>query len=845
MPLHENAYKSTAKPDTLTYKEQGRSDPEKETRWSNPSPVVSILGILDKNIFTEMPDLGHMENQLHLSLAHNNIYMLNGTVISRLPGLEHLDLSHNKIIDIFFGALPLCPKLKSLILSNNDIVSIEPGSLGNVTALEDLRMSKNSIKSLPKRLFQNLTNLIQLDLNRNDVNVIEGLQFEGLNSLRVLKLRKNHISILEDGAFFGLLKIEQLHLDWNEVRRVRKGWLFGLESLEVLSLSHNQVELIEDGAWDKCHSLVSLDLSHNRLEEITQGMFSQLGKLETLNLEGNQIHSIQDAAFRPLSQLLTLSVFFCLLHSSQELHLFHHLTGNLLPCRDLHENNLSWTIEDSSGAFQGLGKLTKLGLQSNNIMSVAEKAFSGLRSLRKLDLLGNSINTIEENPFSPMKGLAELNLNTSSMICDCKAAWLPSWLSRMGLGSTVDLICLLPEEYGGKHLTKIPTENFTCSISPRPRLIKEPESPIALAGKNLTLECKADSQSSSPISVLWKKDNRPLKSSEGFLLNTERALSNGGLEATSFLHLSNLTRNHSGQYQCIISNTFGTTYSQKAKITVYVFPYFTKKPMNLTVRAGTKDKANLVCAADGYPKPEIRWDKEGGKNFPSANERRLYQFHQDHQMTIMYVQPEDAGVYTCKATNAAGTISTNFTLTVLDQPSIVRPMRDKTTKVGDTAVLECMANGSPTPSLAWKKDDIPLLPQTSKRYFFTSNNQLLIIVDTQMSDAGNYECEMVNSLGKITDKAYLTVTAEGEKRDKSTAVVSGSWDWQVAVIVTVIVAVVVSACWLIVACRLHKRAYDDTPSHPPLLPSSSCPPHMSSASSAIFIPSQIPFMVPG
>ena len=95
----------------------------------------------------------------------------------------------------------------------------------------------------------------------------------------------------------------------------------------------------------------------------------------------------------------------------------------------------------------------------------------------------------------------------------------------------------------------------------------------------------------------------------------------------------------------------------------------------------------------------------------------------------------------------------------LDPPSFVKPMQDKITKLGDTAVLECMANGSPTPSLAWNKDGIPLLPQTSKRYFFTSNNQLLIIVDTQMSDAGTYECEMVNSLGKITDKAHLTVTA--------------------------------------------------------------------------------------
>lgn len=38
--------------------------------------------------------------------------------------------------------------------------------------------------------------------------------------------------------------------------------------------------------------------------------------------------------------------------------------------------------------------------------------------------------------------------------------------------------------------------------------------------------------------------------------------------ATSRIRLTDVGHNHAGRYQCIASNTFGTTYSQKFKVTV-------------------------------------------------------------------------------------------------------------------------------------------------------------------------------------------------------------------------------------------------------------------------------------
>ena len=93
-----------------------------------------------------------------------------------------------------------------------------------------------------------------------------------------------------------------------------------------------------------------------------------------------------------------------------------------------------------------------------------------------------------------------------------------------------------------------------------------------------------------------------------------------------------------------------------------VFPSFTKTPSDVTVKVGAD--ATLACAATGDPKPEIVWQKVGGDDFPAARERRMGVLPPD-EYSIENVKSQDMGVYSCTATNAAGTIVANATLTVL------------------------------------------------------------------------------------------------------------------------------------------------------------------------------------
>ena len=61
-------------------------------------------------------------------------------------------------------------------------------------------------------------------------------------------------------------------------------------------------------------------------------------------------------------------------------------------------------------------------------------------------------------------------------------------------------------------------------------------------------------------------------------------------------------------------------------------------------------------------------------------------------------------------------------------------MEDKIVTEGDTAVIECMASGSPKPQLMWFKDGVKLEP--TERHFFAADTQLLIMVKARMSDSG-------------------------------------------------------------------------------------------------------------
>ncbi|ELW65279.1 Leucine-rich repeats and immunoglobulin-like domains protein 2 [Tupaia chinensis] len=689
-----------------------------------------------------------------LDLSHNRLSNWNISLESQT--LQEVKMNYNELTEIpYFGEPTSNITILSLNLSNNRITTLEAGCFDNLSSsLLVVKLNRNRISLIPPKIFK-LPHLQFLELKRNRIKIVEGLTFQGLDSLRSLKMQRNGISKLKDGAFFGLNNMEELELEHNNLTRVNKGWLYGLRMLQQLYVSQNAIERISPDAWEFCQRLSELDLSYNQLTRLDESAFVGLSLLEKLNLGDNRVTHIADGVFRYLSSLQTL---------------------------DLRNNEISWAIEDANEAFAGLTSLTKLDLNNNAIMSIQENAFSQTH-------------------------LKELVLNTSSLLCDCHLKWLLQWLVDNNFQHSVNVSCAHPAWLAGQSILSVDLKDFVCDDFLKPQIRAHPETTVALRGMNVTLTCTAVSSSDSPMSTMWRKDSEILYDVdiENFVRYRQQA--GEALEYTSILHLFSVNFTDEGKYQCIVTNHFGSNYSQKAKLTVNEMPSFLKTPMDLTIRTGAM--ARLECAAEGHPAPQISWQKDGGTDFPAARERRMHVMPEDDVFFIANVKIEDMGIYSCMAQNTAGGLSANASLTVLETPSFIRPLEDKTVTRGETAVLQCIAGGSPAPRLNWTKDDGPLL--VTERHFFAAANQLLIIVDAGLEDAGKYTCIMSNTLGTERGHIYLNVISSPNCDSSQSSIGHEDDGWTtIGIVIIVVVCCVVgtSLIWVIVIYHMRRKNED-------------------------------------
>ncbi|XP_008586400.1 PREDICTED: leucine-rich repeats and immunoglobulin-like domains protein 1 [Galeopterus variegatus] len=738
---------------------------------------------LNNNELTAIPSLGAASLQVvSLFLQHNRIRSVEGSQLKAYLSLQVLDLSWNNITEIRGACFPHGLHIKELNLASNRIGTLESGAFDGLSrSLLTLRLSKNRITQLPVKAFK-LPRLTQLDLNRNRIRLIEGLTFQGLDSLEVLKLQRNNISKLTDGAFWGLSKMHVLHLEYNSLVEVNSGSLYGLTALHQLYLSNNSISRIHRDGWSFCQKLHELILSFNNLTRLDEESLAELSSLSVLRLSHNSISHIAEGAFKGLKNLRVL---------------------------DLDHNEIAGTVEDTSGAFSGLDSLSKLTLFGNKIKSVAKRAFSGLEGLEHLNLGENAIRSVQFDAFVKMKNLKELHISSDSFLCDCQLKWLPLWLMGRMLQTFVTATCAHPESLKGQSIFSVQPHKFLLDDFPKPQIITQPETTMAVVGKDIRFTCSAASSSSSPMTFAWKKDNEVLANADMENFAHVRAQDGEVMEYTTILHLRRVTFGHEGRYQCVITNHFGSTYSHKARLTVNVLPSFTKMPHDIAIRTGTM--ARLECAATGHPNPQIAWQKDGGTDFPAARERRMHVMPDDDVFFITDVKIDDMGVYSCTAQNSAGSISANATLTVLETPSLVVPLEDRMVSVGETVALQCKATGSPPPRITWLKGDRPL--SLTERHHFTPGNQLLVVQNVVAEDAGRYTCEMSNALGTERAHSQLSIVPPpGCRKDGTTVGI-----FTIAVVCSIVLTSLVWVC-IIYQTRKKSEEYSVTNTDETIVP---------------------------
>lgn len=749
---------------------------------------LTILEIY-RNKLSSIPAIANrLPNLDKLIIHHNLIQNVSSADFAGLSQLRVLDLNTNRLSSLSPYVFASLTSLQELYLDSNRLTRLPAVALANLTNLRVLKLSKNNIGSF--EAFPKLPLLRLLDLDGNRIRAIPSLAFDGLGSLQEIFFRHNEIVKLNAGAFYGLSSIHVLDLSWNAIGMVDQPWLYGLENLRELILSHNHINSTNPEGFKFCTFLEKMNLSSNRLETLEADGLSELSNLRYLYIDNNRIANIEDGAFRGLQNLQTLV---------------------------LRDNIISWQIEDMTGAFEGLEELQVLDIANNNLRHLPVGAFIGLDSLRKLDMRGNDIATIQENPFDDAPELQELFMNTTELFCDCQVAWFADWIRETGLTREVAGSCSYPSTLVGRDIFQIEKADLVCDMRPQPYIVQQPEAIVALRGDNVSLVCIAATTSDAELTVVWRKDTKQLKDANP--LNIASKGPGDINEFTSVLSLPNVNDDNQGRYQCVFINEFGKASTRKVKVTVHVFPTFIKKPENVRQRVG--GSAKLECSASGQPTPEIAWRKDGGSDFPAALDRRFHVLPHSDKFFIVELKQADMGVYSCSATNSAGTIVANATLTVLQDPYFVEPLLDQQVTLGETAVLECIVDGSPPPTIEWLKDGELFDPLDRHRLAKGGDGHFVIIIAAQKEDEGKYTCRATNSENTVEGTATLTMQTEGA------LLLSVTTTTGIIIIAVVCCIVGTSIIWVIIIYQTRKlrRRYapasSDNTSLPAEIPSTS------------------------
>ncbi|XP_061226041.1 myosin light chain kinase, smooth muscle isoform X3 [Neopsephotus bourkii] len=218
-------------------------------------------------------------------------------------------------------------------------------------------------------------------------------------------------------------------------------------------------------------------------------------------------------------------------------------------------------------------------------------------------------------------------------------------------------------------------------------------------------------------------------------------------------------------------------------------PAFTLPPRNIRVQPGAT--ARFEGKVRGYPEPRITWYRNGHPVTEGDHYVVDHSIRGIFSLVIEGVQEGDGGKYTCEAANDGGVRQVTVELTVegnsmkkyslpssaktpggrLTVPSVehrpsiwgesppkfaTKPNR-VVVREGQTGKFSCKITGRPQPQVTWFKGDLQLQQNERFNMFEKTGIQILEIQNAQLTDSGIYTCTVVNSAGKASVSAELTV----------------------------------------------------------------------------------------
>ena len=292
-------------------------------------------------------------------------------------------------------------------------------------------------------------------------------------------------------------------------------------------------------------------------------------------------------------------------------------------------------------------------------------------------------------------------------------------LTAVQLTDAGNYICVVHNEYGFAQSN--PATLTVTSINNPPSITTQPAAATVYQTQPATMNVLATG--TGTLTYAWYK----------VVNGTDVALTG---QTTATMTIASTALSDSGLYRCVVTNAYGSTPSNTAKLTVLSgAPAITVNPKDTIVVASTQ--ARMSVTATGLPTLSYQWYK----NTVSAG--TLVAGQTAATLTIANAQLSDAGNYLCVVTNTYGNAtSLPGKLTVNNGSPII------TVQPHDTSVLETKswsisvtATGVGTLNYFWYKTGDAAVKGT---------NSTLSISSAVMTDAGTFYCIITNTFGACT-----------------------------------------------------------------------------------------------
>uniref|UniRef100_A0A8W7PKJ0 Ig-like domain-containing protein n=1 Tax=Anopheles coluzzii TaxID=1518534 RepID=A0A8W7PKJ0_ANOCL len=318
------------------------------------------------------------------------------------------------------------------------------------------------------------------------------------------------------------------------------------------------------------------------------------------------------------------------------------------------------------------------------------------------------------------------------------------------------LMCLL--------LTFLPAANAQQASTASPSIVFISPEQIKDIGEQVTLNCSIANVKNYIVG--WQKSNRDrTKESNIISLGVQLAVTEDRFRlnftkennaANYVLEIHDIVNTDAGLYECQIQVNSTSKITKTVELQVRHPPMLLENQHTNTLTKAEGEDAQLVCRAEGYPRPTISWRREYNAILPIGG-----QTFTGNELRLNGLRREDRGTYYCTADNGVGRADTKTITLEVEFAPVIRVPRPKVAQALDYDIdVECVVQAFPAPAISWYRDGKQIhnggsysISQIGSPDDVTTS--VVKIHSVAAEHYGDYVCKATNKVGQAEARLNL------------------------------------------------------------------------------------------